>query len=113
MNELTEFLLSRIAEDEAIARERPVDQPIHHPGCYYYSYSLDSGWFCDCDDDGKASARLLSECAAKRAIVALYRQEDLESSDRGRYFYAEGAGDAAKALASVYKDHPDYRREWS
>ena len=112
MASLVEFLEARIAEDEAIAKELPADAPVHHPGCYYYSYSLDAGWFCDCDDDGTTKRRLQAECAAKRAVIALYRPGDLESSDRGAYFYAEGAGDAVKALAAVYKDHPDYRQEW-
>jgi hypothetical protein len=125
MSELTEFLLARIAEDEELARGA------HYDGQRWYSEEEFVGRYPDCCDCGcevmmganrkiEAAhvanwdpARVLAECAAKRAIVALHRPDDLESSDRGMYFYAEGAGDAVKALAAVYKDHPDYQSEWA
>lgn len=66
---IVEFLKARIDEDEATARGRSNAAPIHYSGCYYYSCSLDSGWFCDCDEDGKATTRLLAERAAKRSII--------------------------------------------
>jgi hypothetical protein len=103
---ITEFLEARIAEDEAIARDRPASAPIHYTGCYYYSYSLDSGWFCDCDEDGKASARLLAECAAKRAIIKAF---DPQSPDLDPYV----GRDVIAMLAAAYKDHPDYQQEWA
>lgn len=40
-------------------------------------------------------ARVLAECAAKRAIIRYSPDETL------------------RHLASVYKDHPDYQQEWA
>jgi len=117
---ITEFLEARIAEDEAVAKELPVDAPVHHPGCYYYSYSLDAGWFCDCDDDGTTKRRLQAECAAKRAIIA---QASEASSNHwqvvGEFVMShEDAGYdpgevILQALAAIYKEHPDYQQEWA
>ena len=126
---IAEFLLARIAEDEAVARERPSSAYVHASGCYYYNYSLDVNWFCDCDEDGESSARILAECAAKRSIVNLYeghrgnrdarrRARDTEDEQaaqdrRTQEARTRVAEDALYALAAVYKDHPDYREEWA
>lgn len=117
---ITEFLLARIEEDEAIARDRPNSAQIHYSGCYYYNYSLDANWECDCDDDGEGTKRLLAECAAKRAIIALHRPitqywwpeqvpvEVCEMCDDERW-----ECETIRALASVYSGHKDYNwRGW-
>lgn len=95
---LADFLLARIAEDEAAAQAALALQGsgTHWPK----SHPLDP-------------SRALAECAAKRAILA-----DRESIDRSAGMDDWYAGrsdanyDALYALASVYRDHPDYQREW-
>lgn len=92
---LAEFLLARIAEDEAIARRRHA--ALGSPG-------PETTW-------GKAAKRTLAECEAKRRIVNAWRSGFLEE-DR----YSTGWHDfhvhALCLYASVYTDHPDYREEW-
>jgi hypothetical protein len=76
-------------------------------------------------------ARVLAECAAKRAIVDLYERHrdnrDARRSPRARAAEDEKAAqdrrtqeartrvadDAMRALAAVYADHPDYQPEWA
>jgi len=90
---ITEFLEARIAEDEQQAES-----------CRYL------GWF-----PGKkygvttvSHARVLAECAAKRAIIQWWIN--------GVIGYVEVDGELTNPLlplAAVYKDHPDYREEWA
>jgi hypothetical protein len=96
VSDLKEFILARVAEDELVARQRPSYAQIHSSGCYYYDYTLDAGWFCDCDEDGAGSRRLLAECDVKRRIVA-----ELP------------AGTVLELLARPYSDHPDFDPAWS
>ena len=92
---LTEFLLARIAEDEAVAQD---SLALYVPGSSLYVARHDP-------------ARVLAECEAKRRIVEQWRNrynenpwlDDDETLD---------ARDALRALASVYVDHPDCRDEW-
>ena len=98
---ITEFLLARIREDE-------VEADIH-AGAEYY---VDGAW-----PEGLA-ARVLAECAAKRAIIHRYIYERDEPSytreDADRSGGAEVALEMALYdLAAVYKDHPGYRSEWA
>ena len=91
---ITEFLLARIAEDEAraydVLGEREGD-------------------------------RLLAECAAKRAIISLAKKAselEKEYEDHEWQGTVEASvpltGDAILyALAAVYKEHLDYRQEWA
>jgi hypothetical protein len=90
---LTEFLLARIAEDEADARKGAL-------------YSPDDGPFVRWDSD-----RMLTECEAKRAIV--------EQTVSG--FYCMTCRDALAEsllrdtlgyLTLPYVDHPDFKEEW-
>lgn len=94
---LAEFLLARIAEDEA---------------------ALD-------DSDGQAlgvhvitveaAARWLAECEAKRRIIEAFRgwtDAASETHDQRDYGVADGLDEALRALALPYADHPDYRDEW-
>lgn len=126
---LTEFLLARIAEDEAVARRCNTGPPIvlalqvgmdHHEG-------VESGWV-EVD-----AGRVLAECEAKRAIVAsgpsecgMYADQFEGGSthypDPDYFGYCEGcaAAEAADnvwrlaltALAAVYAGHPDFQEEW-
>jgi len=114
---LTEFLLARIAEDEAVAREgdpwatgdvyddrvaRWNAQP-HAKEC---GWKMGEGISSECACG--YPSRVLAECEAKRRIVDLAKRE--------AYFSGGLSGIGASlllALASVYSDHPDYRAEWT
>lgn len=98
---ITEFLLSRIAEDEAMARQEDEDY-------------ADTTLLPTYDSEHQAAwntARVLAECAAKRTII----------EDWPDVFGAWSADEAAaasavkdlmrKRLAAVYADHPDCREE--
>ena len=139
---LTEFLLARIAEDEALAQ-------VATPG----QWDRDSGWSITApppedwsgpyvvvetkqrnDAEFIAShnpARVLAECEAKRNIVAhlvdaergvaraarLLAREGNDSRDaQEAEFAADAKLDAvtciAKHVAAVYADHPDFDEEW-
>lgn len=103
---IVEFLLARIAEDEALVDDcdhstRPpigglqsVDIPHEFGGVSLYDF------------------RLAAECEAKRAAVDLaILDEDAACEDDDYNGY--GFGDRLlRALAAVYADHPDYRPEW-
>jgi len=138
---LTEFLLARIAEDEAVARRGEgaivfksdtfgdVD---FRSGADKSLLRLSQRHLADLDDSSLAMlegmvrwlpARVLAECAAKRAIVA---QAEEASGDRASVVsefcvgkaesdaaYATDPGDLIlKALAAVYADHPDCDEAW-
>lgn len=100
MSDLAEFLLARIAEDEADAR------------------GFDGG-YCQW-----GSARVLAECEAKRRIVEWCSERnriwagtladdptDPTKHIPGDYVHKEDAP-VLRLLALPYADHPDYRQEW-
>jgi len=98
---LVDFLLQRIAEDEAVA-ERASS---HNGGATFAK-----------DNYGcllVQPARVLAECAAKRQIVALHQRYlvalNQESRDADRRCSLEPV---VRLLALPYADHPDYREEW-
>lgn len=105
MPDLAEFLLARIAEDEAdIGHEAsPAD-------------------YCDAVEGIHLSARrALAECEAKRRIVEGWRRLDAEDYgefvvgggwDPGIDYASDALEHAMRALALPYADHPDYREEW-
>lgn len=83
---LTDFLLARIAEDEAVANGEGGWQP-----------GLTLG----------LADRMSAECEAKRGLITeaadwLDRLDELETI----------GGRVRKLLALPYADHPDYRDEW-
>lgn len=131
--DLKTFLLARIEEDEAVAREavdkdgrwhvdqrHPLDEAVVQGDIHIY------------DEGGHTAgqalhiarhdpARVLAECAAKRAIVE--QAEDATGLDMSvdndrlvgeRDMKVEPyCGDVIlAALAAVYADHPDYQKEW-
>ena len=80
---ITEFLLARIAEDEAGARAVVGDR---------------NAWDTPEWDASRWSPwRVLDECEAKRRLVGDEWYEDPET---------------LRILAAIYSDHPDYRDEW-
>lgn len=100
---LTDFLLARIAEDEATAREYAL-------GAYsMVGEAVDA--HAEVLGEDRAAARVLAECEAKRAIVNYFRvmRENAEQFDALRLSDADAV---LTMLATVYADHPDYRDEW-
>lgn len=100
---LTDFLLARIAEDEAFARKAERDSVVWAPG--------DAGV---CDEQGShvgyPPGRVLAECNAKRRIVAKVQREldaDIHNDRATHLMY-----DTLELLALPFADHPDYREEW-
>ena len=108
---LTEFLLARIAEDEAAAQAATT--------------SRGSTIYTDARRGGKRAAlnhitrwdpaRVLAECEAKRRIVDYRERVARESAVTGvPLFEAQLSAyhAALRALALPHADHPDYREEW-
>jgi hypothetical protein len=121
--DLPDFLLARIAEDEAVAQAATVGPWEVRP---YWFTSNGRSWATvpdivdeeiDAEDGVHIArwdpARVLAECKAKRRIVTRYvRARALV----GKHPHAATA-DAAllhvlTELALPYADHPDYRPEW-
>lgn len=95
---LTEFLLARIAEDEAVAREAMADDRRALYGLANLptpTYTHVVSWGPD---------RVLAECEAKRQIVE--RMQPFGPIDD--LF----APEIFALLALPYADHPDYLPEW-
>ena len=106
---LSDFLLARIAEDEAWARiEGDAYLRAHGPAALV--------------DEPKTPAlfsRVLAECEVKRRIVEMYREYEGVSEDEQDARWDGGDAGMAEALyrvcdglAAIYADHPDYREEW-
>jgi len=96
---LTEFLLARIAEDEAAVAG-------------LMSGDGDPEFFWGPD-------RIRAECEAKRRIVEIAasveeteRALDIGSSEWAIGRASNNAEDILRALALPYADHPDWREEW-
>jgi hypothetical protein len=123
--ELVEFLLARIAEDEAkavaAAAAKPGESHSHTPEVGA-AWSADDGMVTGAGDEADLwedegfdglrmaveaaehiarwdPARVLAECEAKRRIVAFY------AGPVGSHYVLH-------FLALAYADHPDYREEW-
>lgn len=88
---LTEFLLARISDQEAVAR-RWLDvgtQVVINP------------------------LLVIAECEAMRNIVHWFiTLNDYGPEDDHDAGYWDALSDCLKALALPYADHPDYREEW-
>jgi len=106
MTDLADFLLARIAEDEAAAF-----------GTATIGYALRP------TDTGIVTvvggARLRAECEAKRRIVRQATWAGPRATLRDRVFgsaadeaYQQGVKAAIRLLALPYADHPDYRESW-
>lgn len=118
---LTEFLLARIAEDEAVAERAEGPYGIYADtwwGQPSNMWSEDAGGALP-DKMSRAEAdliarydpsRVLAECAAKRRIVAhLNTVFDHFEPDP----IAAHVGAALCALAQPYADHPDFNPDWA
>lgn len=109
---LTEFLLARIAEDEAgqqagIGERYGADTLWHEQDCELLTYDVGP---CDCG----VPYRVLADCEAKRRIIEEHSPVDElpdawceRCIDRDRW-----PCPTMSALALPYADHTDYRDEW-
>jgi hypothetical protein len=114
--ELTEFLLARIAEDEAVAREammrRDRSEPLDDEPWRLWWQDVPSRLCVD-------PTRVLAECEAKRRIVADAQafaddpEKDWGEVDNLDDGQAQAFANAMRALASVYRDHPDFDPAWA
>lgn len=126
MNDLADFLLARIKDDEAVARRltrlivadlRSCGMGSHEPALGLPSATM-------------TPARALAECEAKWRIVDVHEPIDYSHlypnaptvcrpCQEVDGYGGESIGDRGawpcetiKALALPYADHPDYRPEW-
>jgi hypothetical protein len=123
--ELSEFLLARIAEDEAAAKEENSSFLRNHGASALLSELEGYGlhWLAS---SVTTAAHVLAECEAKRRIVELHEVSvaDVWVNPPDGLAYQEpertcaicgwvpDACDTVKALALPYADHADYREEW-
>lgn len=111
---LTEFLLARIAEDEAIAKAAARTGGMSWEADRYRV--VVDGEFEVVEGNVKSAAhiarhdpaRLLVECKAKRQLVDILGP----ATDRDGRVIGGGVTDALHALALPYADHPDYDEAW-
>ncbi len=110
-DDLTDFLLARIAEDEVAANGRYDSARPHWSGCSFFGPEHMGGGVCDCN----YSARVLAECEARRAIVAEYTPwftaTERELGDDKWFGWLQGAEQCVKHIAGLYADHPDFAGE--
>lgn len=105
---LTDFLLARIAEDEERAKRAAAVE-----GADFMLAALPLDVF-----DGLRvafPARVLAECAAKRAIVEQHPwgEDDICTSNEAMGNLSPiDSCPVLRNLAAVYADHPDHRDEW-
>ena len=126
MTTLTEFLLARIAEDEATAQVHVVPNRVATaiaPGVqisHNFGYAVDVATMSANAGRGisvqRDTSHLLAEVEAKRSIAELHQQ------DHDEPWCLEGCGmragapefpcDTLRTLASIWADHEDFRDEW-
>jgi hypothetical protein len=99
---LAEFLLARVAEDEASITHRDIAEALRNQ-----AMPLVADWVT------QQHERLLAECEAKRRIVSDRERIDRSANDdEWSSGYSDANYDALRALALPYADHPDFRAEW-
>jgi Family of unknown function (DUF6221) len=105
---LTNFLLSRIAEDEAVARAAEVSEG-------NVVEIFDSGPGTVGDHYGQhGPSRVLADCDAKRRIVEHVQGVGGDAGDPAGVEPESlpMATHVLRLLALPFADHPDYREEW-
>jgi hypothetical protein len=119
MDDLTAFLLARIAEDEGVAKAADVPIPL---GGRSLRTTLVGGDRQTLDaivahQDRHDPARVLAECEAKRRIVNEYTEAraQMEADRRDQDVAPRRVftlGRVLCLLALPYAEHEDYREEW-
>lgn len=121
---ITEFLLARISEDEAVARGA-VDQwrhgswrdyamgifPVGEEYHYVVEYVNHEG--IGAHIARHDPARVLAGCEAKRRIVELHSGETASNDPQCRHIADEWPCPTLLALVSVYAGHPDHDPAWT
>ncbi|MCR6706565.1 MAG: DUF6221 family protein [Cellulomonas sp.] len=110
MTDLTEFLLARFDEDDAVARDP------HESVRAERAADMDRIEWDDCCGYVRLGlGRMLAESEAKRRIV----EECRASVERVDFWYGQGDQDVSslpartlRLLALPYATHADYREEW-
>lgn len=104
---LTDFLLARIAEDEAEVSK------------WLVSENLDvAGWYAIRGPEvpRPVKERALAKCETARRVALEYADIDPEGNMRWDESPAGGYGEglllAVRHIALPYAEHPDYRQEW-
>jgi hypothetical protein len=114
MADLAAWLLAQVDADEAEQTAGWVDHvngEWHRADCERNSMSAGA---CDCD----VPARVLAECAAKRAIVELHEEVTFADPVDGEFGCVTcGPGDrpcpTLTHLAQPYRDREGWREEWA
>lgn len=111
MEDFVQFLLARIADNEAAARQVQSAAKAAVGSASWVVVGADNPTGVDYDP-----ARVLADCKAKRLIVEAYQRAREQALAAGA-----GAGGAGAAfglmravtlLAEVYADHPDFQEDW-
>ena len=110
---LAEFLLARIAEDEAVAKSVHEVEP-KSAAAVFTSLAAPTGTV------EMSPARVLAECEAKRRIVELHSNAGADwnlaycatCEDRFRHDAAAWPCPTLRALALPFADHPDFQEDW-
>lgn len=116
---IDEFLLARIAEDEAVAREAfALRKEWEAFRMVTADPDPDLGVWADSEHVAMGVERMLAECEAKRAIVAAAQNaewcaDNVALSPGYLLGQAHAYRHVLRALATVYADHPDYQPEWA
>jgi len=125
--DMAAYLLSRIAEDERVAREAAVgrgavwtqgdDDATGWDRDLVHFHSDRSGWTQFSDEAGAAHvsrwdpSRVLAECEAKRWIVERC-QWVRDNRDYADWATADMADEVLQHLVQVYADRPDFPSMW-
>lgn len=129
---IRDFLEARISEDELAATEGISGQADPASGWGYKDHALTPhvGIIHEAVQAEHIirwhPARVLAECAAKRAIIDEHSTQEVASLDRETWAQpfivckrcAMGVRQIVapcptiKAIAAIYADHPDYKDEW-
>lgn len=110
---ITEFLLARIAEDEAVAVAAEPHEEWISVG------KIEDGGMDTADGEHVARwspARVMAECKAKRRIVDEHGDDGGFCATCHDYYEHDGIRHPCPtllALAQPYADHPDYDPAWS
>lgn len=133
---LTDFLLARIAEDEAAARS--AEERAQTPWRATYGRQVETsrdGYLVTPEDEHSYSTdppdevalhiarhdpgRVLAECEAKRRAIDSAWADHVQiegewgmCQSREQMDVKGDVPDVVAHLAAIYRDHPDYRDEW-
>jgi hypothetical protein len=104
---VTDFILARVADDEAVARW-VIEQNAWGPDAPISTG--DDPWPSEqAFAEHLAPARVLAQCEAHRAIVELWRQaHDIYGGEAGAFM-----SDTLRALANIWSDHKDFQADWA